>query len=84
MTTPPEECSKRYLLIDPAQIHFLRFLIEAYEGIGVVTTLDPVLGLVKIATAPGCESEIAQIIESERHILRPRDIPPDSPLVAGE
>ena len=84
MHTPPEQCCYRYLLIEPTEIHFLRFLIDAYEGIGVVSTLDSALGLVQIATAPGCEEDIAQILDSERHILKPRDVPADSPLITGE
>ena len=32
MQAPPEECSVRNYLIDPYQIHYLRFIIEAYPG----------------------------------------------------
>jgi hypothetical protein len=77
----PEECSRRYFLIVPSEIHFLRFIIEAYEGIGVVSTIDPGLGLVQIAVAPGCEQEVSAILESEKDSLRPREVPAGSPLV---
>ncbi len=70
MQPPPEECSVRNYLIDPYQIHYLRFIIEAYPGMAVVSTLDATLGLVSIAVAPGCESDILQILEAERETLK--------------
>ena len=66
----PEECSVRNYLIDPYQIHYLRFIIEAYSGMAVVSTVDATLGLVSIALAPGCESDILQILEAERETLK--------------
>ena len=66
----PEECSVRNYLIDPYQIHYLRFIIEAYPGMAVVSTVDSALGLVSIAVAPGCESDIIQILEAERETLK--------------
>ncbi len=70
MQIPPEECSVRNYLIDPYQIHYLRFIIEAYPGLAVVSTVDSSLGLVSIAVAPGCESDILQILEAERETLK--------------
>ena len=66
----PEECSVLNYLIDPYQIHYLRFIIEAYPGMAVVSTVDATLGLVSIAVAPGCESDILQILEAERETLK--------------
>jgi hypothetical protein len=60
----------RHYLIAPHQIHFLRFIIEAYPGMGVVSTVDPELGLVSIAVAPGCESDILEVLEAERETLK--------------
>ena len=70
MQNPPEECSVRNYLIDPYQIHYLRFIIEAYPGMAVVSTVDSTLGLVSIAVAPGCESDILRILEAERETLK--------------
>jgi hypothetical protein len=60
----------RNYLIDPYQIHYLRFIIEAYPGMAVVSTIDSTLGLVSIAVAPGCESDILRILEAERETLK--------------
>ena len=69
MQKPLEECSSYKYLIAPYQIHYLRFIMEAYPGIAVVSTIDSTLGLVSIAVAPGCESDILDILESERDAL---------------
>jgi hypothetical protein len=61
-------------LIDPYQIHYLRFIVEAYEGLGVVSTIDPALGLVSISVAPGCEADLHQILEAERANLKLREV----------
>lgn len=70
MHSLPETCLVRTCLIDPYQIHYLRFIIEAYPGMAVVSTLDSTLGLVSIAIAPGCEPDILLILESERETLK--------------
>jgi len=69
LQNPLEECSLRKYLINPYQIHYLRFIIEAYPGMAVVSTVDPTLGLVSIAVAPGCESDILDILEAEKDAL---------------
>lgn len=70
MQSLPESCVVRTCLIDPHQIHYLRFIIEAYPGMAVVSTVDSALGLVSIAIAPGCEPDILRILESERETLK--------------
>lgn len=73
----PDECAVRFYFIDPYQIHYLRFIVEAYEGMGVVSTLDAGLGLVKIAIAPGCESDMTLVLEAERETLKLREASPE-------
>jgi hypothetical protein len=58
----------------PAKIHLLRFILEAYEGIALVTTLDPDLGLIELSVAPGCEDELAQILNAEMNNLQMRQV----------
>jgi hypothetical protein len=40
----------------------VRFVLEAYEGIAVVTTLDNLKGLIVLAIAPGCEQMVENIM----------------------
>lgn len=55
----------------------LRFILEAYEGIALLTTLDSHLGLVELSVAPGCEEEVAQVLKSEEHNLQLRPVWPE-------
>jgi hypothetical protein len=75
-----QECTVCYYLIDPYEIHYLRFIVEAYPGLGVVSTVDPALGLVSISVAPGCESDMFEILDAERENLKLREIDPGSEL----
>ena len=70
----PNECSKKHFIILPRRIHFLRFILEAYEGIGLVTTLDANLGLIELSVAPGCEEEVAQVLSTEAENLQLRPV----------
>lgn len=81
MDQSPDNCLIRYFLVDPYQIHYLRFIIEAYPGIGVVSTVDPALGLVSIAVAPGSESILVEVLDAERENLKLREIDPDADIL---
>jgi hypothetical protein len=70
----PKACFRKYFIIPPSEIHMLRFILEAYEGIGLVTTLDAALGLIEMSIAPGCEEEVAQILNYEQDKLRLRSV----------
>lgn len=72
LQNPPQECSVHNYLIDPYQIHYLRFIIEAYPGMAVVSTVNPKMGLVSVTIAPGCEPDVLRILDAERDILKLR------------
>ena len=48
-------CTKRIFQVDRKEIHYLRFTLESYDGMAVVSTIDPYLALIEVAIAPGCE-----------------------------
>jgi hypothetical protein len=65
----PEASVKKYYRIDRREIHYLRFILEAYAGVAVMRTLDPQKGLVVLHVGPGCEEEVDMIIHDlKRHI----------------
>jgi hypothetical protein len=49
-------------------------MLEGYEGIGLVTTLDADLGMIELSIAPGCEEEVAQILTAEGKNLQLRPV----------
>lgn len=67
-----DRCSIRHLLIAPREIHFLRFILEGYEGLAVVTTVQPESGLVQLSIAPGCEEDVERILDAESSRLELR------------
>ncbi len=48
------ETIKRYYRVDRSEISYLRFILESYEGVGMVTTLDSATGRVVLRISPGC------------------------------
>ena len=48
--------------VDRRRISLIKFVFEAYEGVAVVTTLDPAAGIIALSVAPGCEKMAKTII----------------------
>ena len=53
---------QKYLRVDRSFIAFLRFVLEACDGVATMTTLDPIRGRVVLNIAPGCEAEVEGIL----------------------
>ena len=49
--------------VDKTRIGFVKFIFEAYEGVAVITTLDPKEGHVLLSIAPDMAQEAFEIIE---------------------
>ena len=58
------ETIKKYYRVDRREISYLRFVLEAYEGVGILTTLDPATGSVVLIISPGC-LETAEMIVAD-------------------
>jgi hypothetical protein len=58
----PVETIKQYYRVDSRDISFFRFVLEGYDGLAVLTTLDATTGNVVLAIAPGCEQDVAAVI----------------------
>jgi len=57
------ETIQEYYRIDRREISFLRFIIEAYDGIALLRTVDPGQGIIALHIAPGFEYEVHMILE---------------------
>ena len=53
---------KKYLRIDKKHIYFLNFLIDAYDGIARVKTINAKEGIVLLNIAQGCEEDVDMLI----------------------
>jgi hypothetical protein len=76
-----EACLRRYYRIDRRQIHYLKFILEGYDGVAVMRTVDSQAGLVVIHVAPGCEFEVNAIIDSLKRQIRIETTP--APKITG-
>ena len=65
LTQPPTAMSTaaHYFRIDRRHISYLRFILEAYEGMAVLTTIDAGEGIVKVLVAPGGEPVITEVLD---------------------
>lgn len=58
---------KLILSIAKSEICYLQWIIESYDGVAVMRTLNPMNGTVEISIAPGCTEEIISLINSLQH-----------------
>jgi hypothetical protein len=50
--------------LEPLHIHYVRFVLEGYEGLALLTTLDPERGVVRLSVAPGCEADLEELMRA--------------------
>ncbi len=61
---------RRYYRVDRREIHFLKFILEGYDGVAVVRTIDSPKGLVALHIGPGCQGVVDMIIEDLERDIR--------------
>lgn len=57
------ETIKRILRVDRREICYIRYTLESYDGMAVVSTADPYKALVEICIAPGCEDMVIELLK---------------------
>jgi len=62
---------KLILSIEKSEICYLQWIIESYDGMATMRTIDPMNGAVEISAAPGSTEEIVSLI---RHLKEERSI----------
>ena len=60
------ETTKRVFSVDRKDINYLRSTIESYDGMAVVSTIDPYEARIEIGISPGCEDMVMELLESLR------------------
>jgi hypothetical protein len=56
------QTTRRVYRISRCQISFVKFILEAYDNVAVLSTLDARQALVQVAIAPGCETMVDGIM----------------------
>ena len=58
--------TKQIFKVDRREIHFLRFTLESYDGMALVSTIDPYVALIEVSMAPGCEKWVLELLDALR------------------
>jgi hypothetical protein len=56
--------TQRIFQVDRKEIHYLRFTLESYDGMALVSTIDPYLALIEVSMAPGCEQWVYALMNA--------------------
>lgn len=56
------ETIKNIYRVDRREINYLRVIIESYDGMAVVRTIDPYEALIELQISPGCEGLISELL----------------------
>jgi len=67
LTDVPENkkcCSVLRLEITPERIHFLKFILEGYDGLALLSTVDAGQGLVEIRYPPEIETDLKELLHN--------------------
>ena len=57
------ECSQLILRIAPNRIHFLKFILEGYDGLAVLSTVDSAKGIVLLRYPQEVELDVVCLLE---------------------
>lgn len=55
--------SKKYYRVNPRDICFIRYVFEAHDGLAVISTLSRERDTIVLRIAPGCEEEVAAVVD---------------------
>jgi hypothetical protein len=55
-------CSSKQLRISPDRIHYLKFILEGYDNLATLSTVDARQGLVRIRYTPEVEEDLTQLL----------------------
>jgi hypothetical protein len=67
----------RYYRVDSREIGFIGFTVHAYEGLGVVRTLDPAQGIIEILLSPDLVEGLEGLMEDLQKEISIEEIGPE-------
>jgi hypothetical protein len=73
----------RYFRIDRHDLVYLKFILEAYEGMSTLSTVDNRAGIVKLVVPEGFAADMAALIASLQGEISLTELPPET-VPAGE
>jgi hypothetical protein len=53
---------ERFFRVNRRDMVFLKFVLEAYEGMNVMSTVDNTAGIIRVAVMPGFENDMDALL----------------------
>ena len=60
------EITRKSYSVDKSKISYIRWIIESYDGMAIVSTVNHNDAIIEIKIAPGCETIVYELIQSLR------------------
>ncbi|GEM_PF-431774 len=74
----------KYLCVKPEEIAYFQFLLEGYEGIGTLTTLEPEIGMVRFSIPDGCLADAEEVLRLVGQEIAVKEVPLDFVIAQGK
>ncbi|MFC1866860.1 DUF4911 domain-containing protein [Thermodesulfobacteriota bacterium] len=58
------ETIKHLFHVERHEINYLRLIIESYDGMAVLKTVDPHRAIIELCVAPGCQTLVFELLNS--------------------
>ena len=58
------ETIKRSFQVERRDISYLRWIIESYDGMAVLRTIDPHKAVIELQISPGCDNMVLELLDS--------------------
>jgi hypothetical protein len=81
MNVKSETEKVRYFRVDRKDLVFLKFILEAYEGLSTMSTADRKEGIVRISFAEWAEADIGSLLDSLAREIKLTEV--DVPMEAA-
>ncbi len=56
--------------IDPEQIYFLKFILEGYDNLTIMSTVDRIEGVMELKYPPELEQDVKEVLHSMAQRLK--------------
>lgn len=63
------ECSCLQITIRPERIHFLKFILEGYDGLAIQSTVDAKTGVVEIRYPPEMKHDLQALLTELKPLI---------------
>jgi hypothetical protein len=59
--------TRLFYQVERKSVCFIKFIIEAYDGIALMKTIDPLTAVIELNVAPGCDLVVKQLLGNLAH-----------------